>query len=89
MFLDVNVDSSKYPSDSEKIGEYGVNYGNSSYVYVPQKDRILWEKKKYVGNECKAILDLPRGNHILSIYPSQHANHTAHVTKISHVIMWP
>ena len=54
---------------------------------MPSKDRVLWLKKKYLGNECKAILGLPSGNHILSIATNQ--SHDTHQTKLSHLILWP
>ena len=87
LYLDENIDFSVFPSDDEKIDSDGVNHGNSSYQYIPSEKRILWEKKKYVGNECKALHDLPIGNHILSIAPN--VTHDKHETKLTHVIMWP
>jgi hypothetical protein len=87
VYLDTDIDFSRFPNDDEKIGNDGVNYGNSSYTYIPGEKRILWTKKKYVNNECKAIEFLPKGTHILSIAPN--STHEAHITKLSHVIMWP
>ena len=55
--------------------------------YVPGNDRILWEKKKYVGNECKSITDLPYGIHVLSV--ATNTSHANHKTSISHLIQWP
>lgn len=86
IYLDANVDTTKFPGDDEKIDSNGINHGNSSYVYIPSDSRIVWEKKKYVGNECKSLHDLPVGNHILSIAPN--ITHDKHVTKLSHVVMW-
>lgn len=55
--------------------------------YVPSNDRILWDKKKYVGNECKSVIELMPGIHVLSI--STNTSHANHKTSISHVIQWP
>lgn len=87
IYLDENIDFNNFPDDNEKIGSDGVNYGNSSYTYIPSDNRILWVKKRYVNNECKALEFLPQGNHIISIAPN--TSHESHITKVSHVIMWP
>jgi hypothetical protein len=55
--------------------------------YVPTANRVEWTKKKYVGSECKSIIGLPVGQHILSISPNP--SHPDHITSLSHVIMWP
>jgi len=54
--------------------------------YVPSSSRVEWSKRKYVGNECKAILGLPTGNHVISI--STNGSAAGHKTALSHVIMW-
>lgn len=55
--------------------------------YVPSTNRVSWEKKKYVGSECKAINDLPQGTHVISIGTLPLFPH--HETTLTHVIMWP
>ena len=55
--------------------------------YVPSSNREEWTKKKYMGYECKAILDLPKGEHVLSI--SNAAPQKDHTASLTHVIMWP
>ena len=62
------------------------NVENRLTNYVPGNDRVLWEHKKYVGNECKSITDLPPGIHVLSI--ATNSSHANHKTSISHVIQW-
>jgi hypothetical protein len=64
-----------------------INSGFSSYKYVESADRKIWDKKKYMGSECISLLNLPSGNHILSI-KTNHTNDN-HYSKISHIIMWP
>mmetsp|Transcript_1648 Transcript_1648/g.2635 ORF Transcript_1648/g.2635 Transcript_1648/m.2635 type:complete len:589 (+) Transcript_1648:1216-2982(+) len=55
--------------------------------YVPSSTRKLWRQKKYIGFECKAVLGLPRGHHVVSVATnSSHMGHTSHLT---HVIRWP
>jgi hypothetical protein len=65
-----------------------ITSGFSSYKYVQSENRTIWTKKKYMGSECKAILDLPSGNHILSIQ-TNHSDNDKHQSKISHIILWP
>ena len=55
--------------------------------YQPSENRIEWTKKKYMGNECKAITDLPVGTHVLSISTSN-VTDAHHVTGFSHLITW-
>jgi hypothetical protein len=86
-YIDENVDLSNLPNNSEKIGYDGVNYGNSSFKYIPSANRKLWTNKKYVGSECKALHGLPSGTHVLSISPN--ITHDKNTVKISHVILWP
>ena len=56
--------------------------------YTPDfENRVQWHKKVYLKDECKALLELPVGDNVLSVITS--ANQTEHVTGISHVIYWP
>jgi hypothetical protein len=55
--------------------------------YTPSARRQVWHHKKYVGFECKAINNLPPGEHVLTL--ATNSSHEKHLTKISHVIMWP
>ena len=87
IYLDKDVDITKYKDDKEKIDQDNVNRGVSTYEYVPSTDRVLWTNKYNKGNECFAVLELPKGNHILSI--ATDPAHDTHLTKISHIIMWP
>lgn len=54
--------------------------------YEPGSSRVEWTKRKYVGNECKAITGLPTGTHVLSL--STNGSAVNHKTALSHVIMW-
>ena len=60
--------------------------GKDARDYVP-KNPVIWTNKKYFGNECKFITELPSGDHVLSIEP--HQDHAHHKTGLSHVITWP
>jgi hypothetical protein len=55
--------------------------------YTPSANRKLWTRKKYVNFECKMVMDLPPGEHVLSISPN--SSHPKHISQVSHVIMWP
>ena len=55
--------------------------------YTPGSKRQVWTKKKYVGNECKALEELPQGQHVISI--STEGAPEKHTTGLSHVIFWP
>jgi len=55
--------------------------------YVPSEKREKWEKRKYMGNECKQINGLPVGSHVLSV-STENAPDT-HTTGLSHLILWP
>ncbi len=54
--------------------------------YTPSAQRRLWTNKKYVGFECKAILDIPKGLHVLSI--GGNGTSDAKATSLTHIIMW-
>lgn len=76
VYIDLHYQFSRYPN------------GTSNYEdYEPSQTRQLWSKKKYFGAECKYIIDLPVGDHVLSLKPN--ISHPNHVTGISHIIMWP
>lgn len=51
--------------------------------YVPSMKRVLWDKKRYVGHECKEVHELPKGKHVLSI-----ANGGEKTLEITHVILF-
>lgn len=85
IYLDKDVNITL--DNKEKIDADGINTGKSSYKYTPSANRVLWLNKKYVGNECKAVTDLPVGNHILSI--STNSSQESHMVKLSHIILWP
>ena len=56
-------------------------------AYKPSPNRVMWKNKKYVGFECKAVLGLPKGHHVVTVATNEsHAGHTSHLT---HVIRWP
>lgn len=55
--------------------------------YTPSETRVLWTKRKYLAGECKYLLEIPRGRHVVSIHP--HEEHKNHKTGLSHVITWP
>lgn len=55
--------------------------------YTPSSNRKEWTKKKYVGNECKALEELPQGQHVISV--STQGAPEKHTTGLSHVIFWP
>ena len=66
-----------------------VNVADEKLVdYVPSPDRVQWHHKKYLGNECKELLNVPVGNHVLSITTSAAAPPT-HQSCVSHIITWP
>ena len=73
VYLDVNV---KTP----------LNGNWTLYTPPAAESRVLWDKKKYQGNECKQIHDLPSGVHVLSIGTTKDV--PLHETTISHVITW-
>jgi hypothetical protein len=54
--------------------------------YVPSASRTVWHKKKYLGFECKALLDLPKGSHVLSLMTNSSV--AKHTTSLTHIIMW-
>ncbi len=54
--------------------------------YVPSTSRVEWTKHKVLGNECKYIEEIPKGDHVLTIVPNP--THPDHVTSLSHVIFW-
>eukprot|EP01041_Mallomonas_annulata_P010810 gene10810-22557_t len=54
--------------------------------YTPGVDRVQWHHKKYVGDECKALHNIPEGVHVMSVITS--ANKTEHVSAVTHVITW-
>jgi len=58
-----------------------------NYDPMDSGKRVEWKKKKYIGNECKAITDLPVGTHVLSI-STANAKDTDHTTGFSHLITW-
>ena len=58
-----------------------------NYDPMASGKRVEWKKKKYVGNECKAITDLPVGTHVVSI-STANAKDTDHTTGFSHLITW-
>jgi hypothetical protein len=60
--------------------------GDDFTNYIPTSSRKKWEKRKYVGNECKEITGLPVGRHVLSI--STENSSPGHKTALSHVITW-
>lgn len=51
--------------------------------YVPSAKRVVWEKKRYAGFECKEVQELPTGKHVLSI-----ANGGEKTLEITHIIMF-
>jgi hypothetical protein len=59
--------------------------GNWS-TYTPSPNRVAWEKKKYVGNECKSLLEVPEGTHVVSISTAPLFPH--HESTLTHVITW-
>ena len=84
IYLDENVKLPAFDFDLKKGFDEFASY---EIPYTPSANRILWTKRKYVGNECKSILDLPKGEHVLSI--ATNTSHDLHSSKLSHVIMWP
>eukprot|EP01035_Chromulina_nebulosa_P021157 gene21157-27412_t len=63
------------------------NIPENKTEFIPPSNLTIWTKKKYFGNECKYILGLPVGIHVIGILPN--SSHTDHITGLSHVIMWP
>lgn len=53
---------------------------NNLTEYIPSKNRVQWDKKRYLFGECKELFDLPVGKHILSL--ASHHNHTVSVTHL-------
>lgn len=51
------------------------------------KDRIPWEKRKGMGNECEEIFDLPPGKIVLTL--SSEKSEPGHSSSLTHVITWP
>lgn len=54
--------------------------------YVPSTSRTVWHKKKYLGFECKAILELPKGSHVIGLLTN--STNAKHTTSLTHVIMY-
>ena len=54
--------------------------------YTPGPDRQLWHHKRYMQGECKALLQLPAGMHVLSVGTS--AEKPEHESGITHLISW-
>ena len=54
--------------------------------YVPSALRKHWTNTKYVGFECKAIRDLPKGSHVVSV--SMNGTAESKVATLTHIIMW-
>jgi hypothetical protein len=48
--------------------------------------RVQWQHKKYIGDECKKLYDIPQGTHVLTVRVLD--NEKSHKIGISHVIMW-
>jgi hypothetical protein len=85
VYVDLNV--ALPPFSYDFVTHEFAKFDQYRVPYTPSPGRQLWTHKKYVGYECKAINNLPSGEHVVTIAPN--ATHDKHVTKISHVIMWP
>lgn len=55
----------------------------SNEKYEPSAQRELWTKKKYIGQECKEIQELPKGKHVISV-----SNGGEKALEVSHVVTW-
>ena len=44
-----------------------INATNIDDKYVPSNNSIPWLQKKYVGDECTLLTEVPQGNHVLSL----------------------
>ena len=49
--------------------------------------RKKWDKVNYVGNECKAVNELPKGTHVLTVSTAG-TTEPSHMAGLSHVITW-
>lgn len=55
------------------------------HPYVPSSRVTLWKKRKYGGDECSLVQDLPRGDHVLTVVCISTQGTTCSVT---HIVMY-
>lgn len=82
---DLPLDVNEYQFVDAQSGSEG-NSTVSGIEYVPTNNRQLWTNKKYIGSDCKSILNLPPGLHVISL--STNSSHPNHLTTLTHVITW-
>jgi hypothetical protein len=74
-------------NDRKEALEIAASAIRSGIKYQVQNDRKLWKDKKHVGNDCKMLYNLPRGNHILSIGTNSSIPKSR--SSVTHLIHWP
>jgi hypothetical protein len=48
-------------------GTAGMAGGGAGGVYTASPQRAVWTKRKYVGDECTLLTELPPGEHVLGV----------------------
>lgn len=57
---------------------------NISQIEIPQEGRVMISARKYHGDECTRLKNIPKGRHLLTV--STDPKHPDHLSSVSHVI---
>lgn len=87
-YLDPNINVSSAREFTQKQCDAGgvcksIALGN---VYKPTANRYQLTTRKFVGDECTSVYDVPPGEHVLTI--STDPNHPDHTSSFSHVVIF-
>ena len=59
-------------------------------TYKPTDRRVVWTKVNKMGNNAVHLFELPKGEHVLSIYNNETPQSAKGAgTTVSHIVAWP